>query len=992
MSTSVASARLIGRDTELAELEAALTGAAEGRPSLAFVAGESGVGKTRLLTELMRRAGDDGTLVLAGETLDLGGEGELPYLPLVAALRPLARGGDPALTDALRAGVAPLLPGPDSETADPDQGGGDATGQARLFEALLSLLDALGRERPVLLVIEDLHWADRSTRAALAFLARSLTSERVLIVASYRSDELHRRHPLRPLLAELERGPHARRVALEPLTRDELAAQLADILGAAPAADLLERLWSRCGGNPLFGEELLAAGLDGRGAAPDTLRDALMLRVERLSEPAQDLLRLVAVGRRLDHAVLEAASALDPRELRAALREAVEGHILAVADDDAYRFRHALLREVVEDDLLPGERSELHLTLAHALEPRLEADGGAQTAAAVAHHFAAAGDEPAALAAAVRAATAAERVHAYGEAAALLERALELWPRVPDAEARAGAGRVALLARAADATGALGDPARQLALLEAAFGGLDAAAEPARAARILESTARAQRHLNRARASIATLERGLELVERGDGDPAVLADLLAGLARARMIVAHFGDAIRVAREALEAAAAAGLPVVEGRARDTLGFALAMTGDVEAGTAELRDAIRIAREHDDRQGLGEAYNNYAEVLHTLGRSDEARAMVAEGRQAVAGRWPIAMAWLDARLAEIAFDVGEWELSEASLPDPRRWTGLQARVGIELRKAALALGRGDHAAAAARLEEVEPLAADSSEPQVLGGIGAVAAELRRREGELEAARAAAGAWLARIAYCREDATGVSALSLAGVSIEADAAERARDVGDAEAEAAALSRIEPLIARLDAAAGAGRPVEHAALLSARAEATRAAGRPDAARCEAAAAAWDDAGRPEPAARMRWREAEAHVAARDRDPASEAARAAHGTASRLGAGWLRGEIEGLAARARLALEAASPEPAEPPEETPFGLTARERQVLALLADGASNREIGATLFMAEKTASVHVSRILSKLNARSRTEAAAVAHRHRLAHPFSPDPSAPD
>ena len=362
MGTRVASSRLIGRRAELEALEAALAEAADGRPSVAFVAGDSGVGKTRMLAELTDRARERGALVLAGETVDFGGEGELPYLPLVAALRPLVRSGDPALTGPLRGRSRRCCPGRRAAEA-----GGD---QAQVFEGLLSVLDALGRERPVLLVIEDLHWADRSTRAALAFLARSLTDERVLVVGSYRPDELRRRHPLRSLLAELERAPSARRVALEPLSREQLAELLARSLGRPPEPELLERLWSRSGGNPLFGEELLAAGLDGRGAAPDTLRDALMLRVERLGEPARELLDLVAVGQRLDDEAIRAASEVEPRALRDALREAVDHHILAVHDDGSYRFRHALLREVVEEDLLPGQRRELHAALARALEPR----------------------------------------------------------------------------------------------------------------------------------------------------------------------------------------------------------------------------------------------------------------------------------------------------------------------------------------------------------------------------------------------------------------------------------------------------------------------------------------------------------------------------------------------------------------------------------------------------------------------------------------------
>ncbi len=974
MATRVTSSRLIGRAAELAELEAALAAAADGRPQLAFVAGESGVGKSRLLAELERVATEAGALVLAGDCVDLG-DSELPYVPLVAALRPLARSGDPALTEPVRAAVAPLLPGLGAAPERDDPEGA----QARLFEGLLSLLDALAVERPVLLLIEDLHWADRSTRAALAFLARSLSEERVLVVGSYRPDELHRRHPLRPLLSEMERHPHTLRMALDPLTHDELADQLADILGEPPAAELLQRLWKRSGGNPLFSEELLAAGVDGLGAAPDTLRDALMLRVEQLSEPAQELLRLVAVGQRLDHPLLAETSGLDERTLRDALREAVDGHILVAADDGIHRFRHALLREVVEDDLLPGERAALHLALARALEPR--ADGAVLTAA-VAHHFVAAGDQPAALEWSVRGAVAAERVYAHGEARALFERALELWDRVPDPEARAGLDRVALLTRAGEAAWAQGHPGRQLALFEAALDLLGPDADPLRQARILESIARAQRHLSKPRASIATLERALELLEGGDGKLGeARARLLAGLARGRMLDGRYSDGVTVARRALEATVAAGMRGAEGHARNTLGFCLAMIGEVDEGAEQMREAIRIAVESDDLPDISDGYVNYSDMLHILGRSDEARAIAAEGREVVAGRRPIAVTWLDCQLAEFAFDVGEWELSEASLPDPQRWAGTQTRVNIGVRRASLLLGRGEHEEARAALAELEELAADSSEPQYVGPIAVLVAELRRREGDIEAARRTIDRGLDRMEFCTDDAARVAAVAAGGVCVEADAAQRARDLGDGEAAAIALRRLDDLLARVAAAATRTRPVECALLLSARAEAGRASGRPAPAAFARAAQSWDEISRPELAARMRWREAEAHIAAGDREAAAEALNAAHEVAARLGAGWLRSEVEGLAARARLPLEGAhEAEPEPEADEDGFGLTSRERQVLALVAEGATNREIGTQLFMAEKTASVHVSRILSKLNVRSRTEAAAVAHRHRL------------
>jgi ATP/maltotriose-dependent transcriptional regulator MalT len=979
LAARVSSSRLIGRAAELAELEAAFAEAADERPSIVFLAGESGVGKSRLLAELEHKATEGGALVMTGDCVDLG-ESELPYVPLVAALRPLARSGDPALTDSVRAAVAPLLPG---QAAAALEESSEDNAQARLFEGLLSLLDALGAERPVLLVIEDLHWADRSTRAAIAFLARSLVAERVLVVASYRPDELHRRHPLRPLLAEVERNPRAGRVALAPLTRDELADQLSDILGAPPSPDLLERLWTRSGGNPLYCEELLAAGLDGRGAAPDTLRDALMLRVEGLSERAQEILRLVSVAQRLDHPALVDTSGLDERTLRDAQREAVDSHILVADDDGRYRFRHALLREVVEDDLLPGERSALHLALARALEQRVDEQAGAVLIAAVAHHFAAAGEQPAALGWSVRAATAAERVYAHGEAHALLERALELWDRVPDAEERAGEDHVSLLWRAGQAATALGHPSRQLALYETALGQLDPTTDPHRASKMLEGIARAQRSLNRPKSSIETLERALELVEGADGKAGeARARLLAGLARGRMLDGRFGDSAQTAREALEATIAAGMRWAEGHARNTLGFSLAMIGEVDEGAEQLREAIRVARERDDLPDLADAYVNYSDMLHVLGRSDEARQVVLEGREAVGDRRPIAQMWLDCQLSEFAYDAGDWEAAEASLPDPHRWTGVHTRVNLDLRHAHLMMGRGRHDEAREVLRELDELAAESSEPQFVGPVAILTAELRRREGDLDKARAAIEHGLDRMEFCTDDAARVSAVASAGVTVEADAAQRARDLGDAEAEAAAMSRVDDLLSRVAAAAVRTRPIECALLLAARAEAGRAGGRPQPSAFARAAQAFAEVGRPEPAAVMRWREAEAHIAAGDREAATQAACAAEEIAVRLGAAYLRGEVEGLAARARLALDTGD-EPVEPQEaedDDGFGLTSRERQVLALVAEGATNREIGAQLFMAEKTASVHVSRILSKLNVRSRTEAAAVAHRHRL------------
>jgi DNA-binding CsgD family transcriptional regulator len=855
-----------------------------------------------------------------------------------------------------------------------------------VFEALLALLDTLSRDAPLVVSIEDIHWADASTRGFLMFLAHTLCSERILVVATYRSDELHRRHPLRPVLAELERDARSRRIELARLTREELADQLADILGARPSSELVERLYVRSEGNPLFTEELLAAGLDGRGALPPTLRDALMVRVERLSDVAQDLLRLLAIGRRLSHALLQDASGLGPRAVNDGLREAVAGQILVATPDETYAFRHALLREVVADDLLPGERAQLHRALALTLERRVaEQGGGAHLAAGIAHHWAGAGDQPRALVAAVRAAEAAERVQAYGEAAALLERALDLWERVPDAAALTGVDRPALLERAASAHDEEGDSVRQLALVEAAMAELDGRAEPLRMAALLEDAARAQWALGRTDASTASIARGLALLE-DLGPSAERAKLLVLQARTLMLRAKYSRALDAADQALKAAEAAGHEDSRSRALNIVGIVLMSLGRIDEGRARLEEAIAVAREANAYYALVGALVNLGDGLHLSGHSREALEIAGEGLELLT-REGISALWLVLLLAEIEIDLGDWRAAEARLPARRHRPVTNTDVNTDLRRAELALGRGEQGRARELLEDAARAADGMDEPQWHGVVGALRAELERREGDLEAARNAVEDALDRIELCSDDVARLARVAAVGARVEADAAQRARDLGETPAEREAIARSAALLERVrlasltdDAEPGA-RPVERAWLATATAEHQRASGPDDPARWEVAAAAWAALGRPYPAALARFQQAAAAAALGERELAAAAAAEALRVAHELGAGWLAGELEGLAARARLGLAAEEPtaEPTEPgaPAGDPFGLTPRERQVLELLARGATNREIGAELFMAEKTASVHVSRILAKLDVRSRTEAAAVAHR---------------
>jgi DNA-binding NarL/FixJ family response regulator/tetratricopeptide (TPR) repeat protein len=979
----LSSDHFVGRRNELRELESAARASAAGQPALILLGGDSGVGKTRLVREFERQLVADGVLVLRGEAVEQE-EGELPYAPLTSALRPLARAGDAAFTElgrGSRAQLAALLPGLDDAGAP--AGALEPSAQVRLFEALLDLLGILSDRQPVALFLEDLHWADRSTRTFASFLARSLRQERLLVVLTYRSDELHRRHPLRPLLSELARLELVRRIDLEPFSRAEVAEILTDILGDAPNETLIDRLYQRSEGNALYAEELLAAGLDGRGAPPESLRDAFMLRIDRLCADAQRAARTIAVGRRLEEEVIATATQIEPPALQSALHEAVAEHVLVPDDDGRLRFRHALLREVLYDDLLPGERGELHLILARILEERMGRgqEQEAELAAAVAGHYASAGDQPAALRAAVHAALAARDVHAYGEAAELAERALELWPRVAGAENQIPLTRIDLLRLAASAHRLAGDRERAEVLLTRALDELDADADVRLRVSLMAQLSRIQWSLNRGLEAVETAERALSMLPEGESSQE-RAVLVAWLARTRFLRGRFRDAIADGQEALDAAVQTGDQHTEAEALNTLGMAQIAVGQVEEGVTLLNRAIEIARETDDPDNLGSAYSNLADSLSLAGRTREALDTARQGLAAVSRRVTRIHEWLKLTIVQLAFEAGEWDVMRAHLDvagvPGDRWSIFRLLVEAEV-----ALGQGDEDLADDRLRQAEAIVASSTEPQWIGWYGALQGELRRRRYDLPGARVVIEHALGRLEVCTDDVSRIARASAVGARIETDIARRARDLRERAQERDALARLRIHLSRLDAAAQEGGPVEAAWQAVGKADMASARGRNDPALWRRAAGHWEAISRPYHVAMMRWREAEAAVERGQRAaaaaPAQEALQAARG----LGSGWLGEEVEGLIARGRLQMEDADQSQADASAaeaETPFGLTPRELQVLALIAEGATNRQIGASLFMAEKTASVHVSRILSKLGVSTRTQAAAVAHRLHL------------
>jgi DNA-binding CsgD family transcriptional regulator len=981
--TSTTAGSFVGRAEELDRLVALLGRAERGRPAVGLIAGDAGVGKTRLLDELAARAEGRGARVLVGGCMEVGDVG-LPYVPFVDAFRDLGtRPGEAEVAAPLAAAVPSLgrlLPEP--VTGQGPAPPGDGFERVQLFDGVLSLLVRLSELAPLLLVIEDLHWADRSTRDLLAFLIRTLRGGRVALVASYRSDELHRRHPLRPLLAELVRLPELERIELAPFGRVELAEHLQAIAGHPVPATVVDRILARSEGNAFFAEELVAAGaIRADIALPDALADVLLGRIEALPELAQEILKVAAVaGRRVGHDLLVSASGRPEAEVERGLRDAVAGQVLvASAATESYRFRHALLQEAVYGDLLPGERTRLHATYARLLAAA-DPDGedGSGSAAELAWHCLASHDLPGGLAALVRAADHAATVFAPSEAFRHLTQALELWNRVPDADAVAGVDRVEVLVRAAEAASHSGEFRQAVGLAREAVATIDEEAEPLRAAEIYERLSGyvldAELEFERVEEPmLAASRRAVELVPEQPPTP-LRARVAAGLARSLMVARDYEGARRWGDEALAVARAAGSVGDEARALVVVSLLELRFGDVETARQLLRGADEAGAAAGNRPLELEA--RHALGLFELDLGNLAAACTALD-QATELAERSGLAWsgygIDSRVLRCIahYAAGSWDEAErvAAAADERRPAVSAAALYVEV-------GRG-RAAAAERLARLAPYRA--ADPYVAYLAGGSEADLVRWQGDPERSSE-----LARDTLATQEEAGapwvLSAIWPAALALaaEGDLAERARAAGDLAAQkehlAVGTDVLERARSALQRARDRGRQVGPEALAwLARAEAewTRVEGRPDPARWAAAADAFGY-GYLYEEARCRWRLAEAWLLEGDRDQAATQARAAHELAERLGAAPLLEALESLGRRGRLDLGVQPPPSPDGPALTP-----RELEVLRLVAAGRSNGQIAEALFISRKTASVHVSNILAKLGVHTRTEAAAAAHR---------------
>jgi len=995
---------IVGREAELGSLLALTDTAAHGDAGAVVVSGDAGVGKSRLIGELAEQLVRSGTRCLVGHCVNLP-DGGLPYLPFVDAFRQLD-------TESWRL-LEPHL-----------RGGADSPmGQLQLYEAVVELLFELAEQQPLCLVVEDLHWADRPSKDLLRYLLGRMEHERLALVLTYRSDDLHRRHPLRPFLAELARLPQVQRLALEALPPEAITALVS--AGGAPGEAELADIVARAEGNPFFAEELREAGRSASGtetALPDALLDVLIARLEQLDRGAAEVVGVAAVsGRRVGHELLAAVTGLPDAALDEALREAVAHHVLVpVAASDTYEFRHALLQEAAYADLLPGERVRLHRDYARVLAEQLP--GNPAVAAELSHHAEASHDLRTALSAAVLAATHASKVRAPGDAQRHLERALAWWGSVPDATEVAGSPEWALYQRAAEAASAAGDPVRTVVLMEAANARLAAAVGARPGPEELRDLVTV-----RARLASARYYAGDERSERTADEAVALAERLpacAARAEARstgavLLFMHGREGTEeLARLALADAEAAGATNLQAEALVTLARHAERLGDPDTATAHFTRAMELASESGDvavelRTLFNLTMNRYDAgdlpgTLHWTGRSIE--------RAAATGMTYSEYARESRGIDVIARYVsGDWDAALDPLWDAEQIPAT-ARPLLEAFSLHIAVGRGLPDVR----ERVERLrAAQHPDPDAVAQLavlvgGCEVDHLTWEDdpaGAVEVFRTTVDSvvpvwgphYLGRI--------WLDALALAALG---DLADRARLREDVAGAAAAVEQGEAIVADARDTARLGRPrgerlgaEGRAWLARAEAEWSRVRGEWDDGVWRRAVAAFDY-GYTYEVARCRWRlaevlldraagggngaaggdgaggdgnagdEAGANRAARDStrangpDEAAELLRSAYADARALGAVPLAQAVTALARRARVAGVGA-------PAAVSL-LTPREQEVLELLAHGRTNRQLGKELFISEKTASVHVSNILAKLAAGTRGEAVAIARRRGL------------
>jgi len=969
---------LVGRDAELDDLCLRLgiaDPATDPATQALLLAGDAGVGKTRLLAELRDRAVEHGWQVVVGHCLDFA-DSAVAYLPFSEILGRLSTEGSGSVVDGLERypALARLLPARRRMGAEAAESSLDPR---QLFEAFPALLEDVAVDAPLLVVVEDIHWADRSTLDLLSFLFARPFDRRIAIVASYRSDDLHRRHPLRRQVAEWARQREVERLQLAPLRTSDVRRLIQSLRpGHLSAGDIAE-IVDRAEGNAFFVEELVGALT---GDLPDDLAGLLMVRVDGLDGHARTVVQAASVaGRRVAHDLLAEATGLPPQQLDDGLRAAVDRNVLVPEGGDGYAFRHALLAEAVYDDLLPGERIRLHAAYAEAL-------GSARfpgSAAELARHARLAGDAAAAVTASVRAGDEAAAVGGPEEAAQHYLQALGL---VGQGASLVEVEPAELVARTSDALLSSGQTAKAIRVVREHLAGLPSDAPPAHRARLLAALASG---LLVADAEVDAVPVAAEAVSLlADGPARQRAQALALQARALVTSMRADEARQVGLEALAMAEKLDMPRV---ATDVLTTLAQSERDrsVSQATASMHAAVDSAQEAGADGAELRARYLLGRFLQDAGSHAEAAQVFAAAIQRAAEMGtPWAPYAFESRFMRVSVlhAAGEWDealaLSSIEGETPPR----VAEDLLNAQRAVLLAARGDAAALALadstrgtwHLEGLAALTASSARL----AVAEAAVDVEGASQEYASACAAiAEVWRPWFpARLRLAATTLGVLATAAAKMTS--AERA----DAAPVAVRLHAdgLHALAVHRDTGAEFGPEGQFwVGRLAAEWLRWRWAAQIDPPAQEDLVAAWQQTeelavtfGHVGELARVRLRRGSVLRGVGLAGQARDAMDWARETARELGARPILDELVLLGDTVRGSRPRGSS--SAPPEEV--SLTPREREILSLVAEGRSNGEIGGQLFISTKTVSVHVSNILAKLGVSRRTEAAALARRRGL------------